>query len=89
MSRSTNPIRTIDAANTPRVHCGLPQARIHDDVYADLMREAALRERSITWTLNRLLKEALERCGKSGKTEPNNDRQHMTDHERRYERIDD
>ena len=41
------------------------------------MREAALRERSITWTLNRLLKEALEKCGeKPGK-------------ERTYERIDD
>ena len=72
----TNPIRPIDGANTQRVHCGLPQARIHDDVYADLMREAALRERSITWTLNRLLKEALERCnGKPGK-------------ERTYEPID-
>ena len=47
--------------NTKRIYCVLPQARIHDDVYADLAKEAAARERSITWTLNRLLREALDR----------------------------
>jgi hypothetical protein len=61
----------------------LPQARIHDDVYADLAKEAAARERSITWTLNRLLREALERCG--GYLEPKK----PIGKERTYERIDD
>ena len=56
--------RTIDAAKWRRVYTVVCRKRESTMTsYADLMREAALRERSITWTLNRLLKEGWSGAG--------------------------